>query len=184
MGATLCKNGTCSTEIHTRIASAMAAMARLSRTWRSHAINSQTSSSCSSLFSPPSSFVALKHGLCLLILKERSRLSKPEETSPHLLRGAQVQRLSAEQDQLPCRYTGTSSGSCLVRTCHTPGQSLQNHPSGHLGRWATPWSAEEMLDGQQQRVDNPAHARTAHSDLLQKKQNKKNTEKRLEEYLC
>ena len=32
--------------------------------------------------------------------------------------------------------------------CHTPQQPLQNHSSGHLGRWATLWSAEEMLDGQ------------------------------------
>ena len=41
--------------------------------------------------------------------------------------------------------------------------------------WATPWSAEEMLDGHHQRVDIPAHARTAHKVLLQK---------RLEEDLC
>ena len=39
----------------------------------------------------------------------------------------------------------------------------------------TPWSAEEMLDSQHQRVDIPAHARTAHRGLLQK---------RLEEDLC
>ena len=31
-----------------------------------------------------------------------------------------------------------------------------DHPKGHLGGWATPWSAEEMLDGQSQRVDIPA----------------------------
>ena len=39
----------------------------------------------------------------------------------------------------------------------------------------TPWSAEEMVDGQHQTVDIPAHARTAHKGLLQK---------RLEEDLC
>ena len=38
-----------------------------------------------------------------------------------------------------------------------------------------PWSAEEMLDGQHPKVDFPAHARTAHKGLLQK---------RLEEGLC
>ena len=38
-----------------------------------------------------------------------------------------------------------------------------------LGGWATPGSAEEMLDGQRQRVDIPAHVRTAHNDLLQKR---------------
>ena len=46
---------------------------------------------------------------------------------------------------------------------------------GHLGGWATPWSAEEMLDGQHQRLNIPAHARPAHKGLLQK---------RLEEDLC
>ena len=37
-----------------------------------------------------------------------------------------------------------------------------------LGGWATPSLAEEMLDGQHQRVDIPARARTAHKGLLQK----------------
>ena len=46
--------------------------------------------------------------------------------------------------------------------CHTLQQPLQNHPLGHLGGRTTPWSAEEMLDGQHQRVDILAHARTAH----------------------
>ena len=100
-----------------------------------------------------------------------------EETS--LLLGAQDQQLGAEQDQLPCRSTGTSSGDCqeteACLACHTPRQPLENHPSGHLGEWATPLSAEEMLDGQHHRVDVPAHARTAHEGLLQKS---------LEENLC
>ena len=39
----------------------------------------------------------------------------------------------------------------------------------------TPWSAEEMLAGQHQRVDIPAHAIIAHKGLLRK---------RLEEDLC
>ena len=33
LGATLCKDGTCSAEVHIRIASAVAAMARLNRIW-------------------------------------------------------------------------------------------------------------------------------------------------------
>ena len=68
---------------------------------------------------------------------------------------------------------GEKSVTCLITK---PRQSLQNHPSGHLGGWATPWSAEDMLDGQRQRADVvPARAKAAHMGLLQK---------RLEEDLC
>ena len=110
----------------------------------------------------------------------------PEQISPDLLLGAQDQRQGTEQNQLSCGSTRISSDNCqeteacMVRTCHTPRQPLQNHPSGHLGRWATPWSAEEMLDGQRQRVDIPAQCTTANTGLLQKnKQTKK-----LEEDIC
>ena len=51
----------------------------------------------------------------------------------------------------------------------TPRQPLQNHPSGYLGGWTTPWSAEEMLEGQRQRADVPAHARTARDGLPRKR---------------
>ena len=80
-----------------------------------------------------------------------------------------------------CGSTDTSSGNCqetetcMVQVCHTPRQPLQNHPSRHLGGWATTWSAEEMPDGQHQRVDISDHTRTAHKGLLRK---------RLEEDLC
>ena len=114
---------------------------------------------------------------CLLSEKKVSTFGNevPEETFPQLLLGAQDQRLGAEQDQPPCGSTGTSSDSCneaetcMVQTCDTPRQPLQNHPSEQLGRWATPWSAEEMLDGKHQRADVFAHARTADNGLLQKK---------------
>ena len=59
--------------------------------------------------------------------------------------------------------------TCMVWACHTPRQPLQIHPSGHLGGWATPWSAEEMLDRQHYRVNIRAHARIAHKGLLQKR---------------
>ena len=62
-------------------------------------------------------------------------------------------------------YAKTTS----VRACHTPRLPLHHHPSGHLGGWATLWLAEEMLDGQHQRVNIPAHARTTHKGLLQKR---------------
>ena len=63
----------------------------------------------------------------------------------------------------------------MARAYHMPQQPLQNHPSGHLGGWATPWSAEEALGRQQQRVGIPASFRTAHKGLLQR---------RLKEDLC
>ena len=90
----------------------------------------------------------------------------PRKTSPHLLLVTKDQRPGAERDQLPSESTGTSSG---IRACYTPQWPLQNHSSGRLWEWATPWSAEEMLDGQHQRVDIPAHGRTAHDDLPKKR---------------
>ena len=60
----------------------------------------------------------------------------------------------------------------MVQVCHTPQQPLQNHPSGHIGRWAMPWSAEKMLDGQHQRLHILTHARTALKGLLQKRREK------------
>ena len=98
-----------------------------------------------------------------------------------LLLGAHDQWLGVEQDQLPCESRGTSSGNCqetetcTVQAYRMPGQSLQNHLSRHLGGWVTLCSAEEMLEGQHQRVDISAHARTAHKGLLRK---------RLKEDLC
>ena len=87
-----------------------------------------------------------------------------------------------EQDQFLCVSTRTSSYNCQetetgkVRACRTPRHPLQNHPSGHLGVWATPWSAGEMLDEQNHRVGISAHARSPHKGLLQRK--------RLDEDLC
>ena len=92
-----------------------------------------------------------------------------------MLLGAQDQRLGAEQDQLPCGSTETSPGNrqeteiCMIRVGHTPQQPHQNHPSRHCGGWATPWSAEEMLDGQHQYYYISARARTAQKVLKQKR---------------
>ena len=121
-------------------------------------------------FVPPSSSVTVKHGPCLLTLerdkKKREDLGfrnqAPEETSPHLLLGTQDQRLGAEQDQLPCGSTGTSSGDCqMTETCRAPwrmGDVVLGR--GHASRWTTYISA---------------HTRTAYKDHVQK---------RLEEDLC
>ena len=53
----------------------------------------------------------------------------------------------------------------MVWASHAPRQPLENHPAEHLGELATPWLAEEMLDGQRQRMEIPAHARIAHNGL-------------------
>ena len=50
-----------------------------------------------------------------------------------------------------------------------PQQPVQNHSSGRRWGWAKPRSAEEMMFGQRQRAHIPAHAKTAHSVVLQKK---------------
>ena len=65
-----------------------------------------------------------------------------------------------------CQETET----CTVWACHTPRQPLYTYPSGHLGGRATPWQAEEMLNGQHQRVDIPACSRIAHKGFLQQRQ--------------
>ena len=95
-------------------------------------------------------------------------------TSLHLLPEVQDQQLGMEQDQLPCGASGTFSGNCqkaeidMVRACHTSRHPLHNHSSGHLGGWVMLWLAEEILDGQHQKVDIPTHAGTAHKGLPQK----------------
>ena len=65
-----------------------------------------------------------------------------------------VGNVGTEQDQFPCGPTGTSSEdtqeteTSMVRDYDTTPQPLQTHSARHLGVLATPWSAEEMLDGQ------------------------------------
>ena len=93
---TLSKDGgTCSVEIRIKVASAMSAMARFNRIRQrnNHQLREQVSRK--SLSSSPSSSVAVRHGPCLLTLRKRFRLSRPnvvsEETSPHLLHGVQDQ---------------------------------------------------------------------------------------------
>ena len=92
----------------------------------------------------------------------------PEEASSHLLLGAQGRRRGAEQDQLPSWSNCQETETFMVRACHISWQPLQNHSPGLLGGWVILWSVENVLDGQPQRVDIPAHARTADSGLLWK----------------
>ena len=81
--------------------------------------------------------------------------------APHFLLGAQNQQLSVRARSTSlwpyrnCLWRLSRDGKSDGRPFHTPQQPLLNHPSGHLGGWAMPWSAEEMLDGQHQRVGVP-----------------------------
>ena len=182
LGETLCKDGTRSAEIHSRIASAMAAMAKLNRIWWHNTI------SFASKFKLHKSLVTpIFYGCETWTLLADCEKKDPgfqnqvtEETSPHLLLGAQDQRLGVEQDQLPCGSTGTSSCNCQEMEICSVGMSHATTASpkpslGNLRGWATPWSAEEMLGGQHERVDISDHAKTVHKRFLRK---------RLEEDLC
>ena len=120
MGATICKDGTCSGEVWIRTASAVAAITRLDGIWRWNA------NSFATMFKLYKSFVTaiLLYG-CETWTKGPDFWNQVhEETSLHPLLGAQDQRLGAEQDQLLCGATGTSSGNCqetetcTVRACH------------------------------------------------------------------
>ena len=77
LGATLCKDGTCSAEVCIRIVSAIASMASLNKICWYTPSALQASSSCTSLLSPPSSSMAVNHGPCLLTWKKGSQLLKP-----------------------------------------------------------------------------------------------------------
>ena len=113
LGATLCKDGTRSAEVHIRIASAMAAMVRLNRIWRCNTI------SFTSKFKLYKSLLTsiLLYGCETWILIADSEKKDPgfwnqvpEETSPHLLLTTQDQQLNADQDQVFRGSTGIFSG--------------------------------------------------------------------------
>ena len=63
LGATQCKDVICSAEVRIRIASTMAAIARLKRIWRCNTISFASKS-------PPSSSTADKHGPCFTAVEE------------------------------------------------------------------------------------------------------------------
>ena len=155
LGTTLYKDGPCSAETRCRIASEMIAMTKLNMTWQCNIISFPSKFKLCK-FLVTSTLLYGWETRTLFAVSEKKDLDfqnqVPEETSPHLLLGAQDQQLGAEQNQLPRGSTGTSSGNCqemetcMVRACHMPWQPLQNHPSRHPGGWAMLWTAEEMLD--------------------------------------
>ena len=73
LGATLCKDGTCSVEIHIRIASAMTAVARLNRLRQRNTISfigKFMLYNYKSLVTSTLLYSCVKQGPCLLILKK------------------------------------------------------------------------------------------------------------------
>ena len=87
------------------------------------------------------------------------RISYLEHTTNDRVR-SKINFLVGPQEPLPSRDGNLHGSGMSHATTASPKPSL-----GHLGGWAT----EEMLNGEHQRVDIPAHARTAHKDLLQKR---------------
>ena len=143
LGPTLCKDGTCSAEVCIRIASATAAMGRLNRIWR---YNTLSFASKFKLYKSLVTSILLYGYETWTLLADFERRIQAFETKcmRKLLRISNLEhktsdRLGAEQDQLPCGSTGTSSGNCqetetcMVRACHTPRQHPppnKKHTSG------------------------------------------------------
>ena len=102
----------------------------------------QASSSSTSLLSPPSSSVAVKHGPCHLTLKKRIqafetkgprkrlRISYLENKTNDWVR-SKINFLVGPQETVLAIVKRQKT--CMVRACHTLQQPLQNHPSRHLG---------------------------------------------------
>ena len=65
----------------------------------------------------------------------------PRKTSPHLRLGAQDLRLGAEQNQLPCGSTGTSSGNCREAETHMV-RTASPKPS-----FRAPWRVDDGVVG-------------------------------------
>ena len=179
LGASLCMDGTCSAEVCIRIASVMA---RLNRIWlwkqdlavQHYQLHKQVQGVQTSLLSLPSSSTAVKCEPCLLtpgsrFLKTNARgnfsTSPACSMRPMTGYGARSTSWRAHRNL----FWQLSNKLAWFRhiTCH---DSLSKTiPWGHLGWWATPWSAQEMLDGQHPTVDISVNAGTAHKGLLQKK---------------
>ena len=115
LGATLCKDGTCSAEVRIRIASATAAMARLKRIWQCNTI------SFASKLTLHNKSVAVKQGPCLLTPRKGPRLSKEHNTNDWVRSKANF--LVGPQEPLPA--TVRRQKLEWFRACHTPRHPLQ-----------------------------------------------------------
>ena len=121
--------------------------------------------------------MAVKHGPCLLTLKKRVQAFETK-CLKKLLHISYLGHKTNDQmwskinslvgPQKPLLTTVKRQKLAWFR--HGAGyNSLSKTILQYLGRWATPWLAEEMLDWHHQRMDIPAYARPAHKGLLQKR---------------
>ena len=144
----------------------MAAMARLNRIWWCNTIS--FTNKCK-LYKPLITSILLCgcETWTLLADSEEKKRKGSRLSTPSACGNFSASRSWSTRSRPRTEQDQTSFGNCLeTETCmvlvyHTPRQLLQNDPSGHLGGWAMPWSAEEMLNRQHQRMDIPAHDRTA-----------------------
>ena len=179
-------------------------MARLKRSGGATPSASQAGSSRTSLLSPPSSSMAVKHGLCLLTLKKRIQVCETTRLRKRLcISSLSTRRTTGCRARSTSLWVhGTSSGNCqgmetcMVRACHMPRQPLQNHPSGHLGvgdadvgrgnaGWTTTKSGHpcSFQNCSQWTTSKSGHPCSFHN-CSQWPHAKKKKKKRLEENLC
>ena len=171
LDANLCKDGTCSAEIHIRIASAMAVKARLNRIWQSKLRFYQSLSLVVSI-------ILFRHGPCLLTLRKGSKLLKPSargnfsgsltwSTRPMTERRARSTSLWPHRNLF---WQLQRDGNSLTQSGHV---TCYNSLSKAI-LWATKVSGQHH--GQQRKcwLDNVKQwtcipARTAHNCLPQKR---------------
>ena len=151
LGAILCTDGTCTTDLCIRIASAMAAMTKLNRDWRSNTISFASKLKLYKFF-VTSVLVAVRRRLCLLTVRKGSRLSRPIvwgnssaspawSTKPTTGLRSKINFLVDPQK--------TFSGNChetktrMVRTCHVPRQPLKKQKTS----FGAPWRVGDTVVG-------------------------------------
>ena len=121
------------------------------------------------MYKPPVvSSVAVGHGPCMLTLSRGAQAFGTKCLRKFVCISCSEHRASNWMwSKVNCVTgpAGTSFGNCqemethVVLACPAPQQPLQGHPSEHFEVWVKLWLAEEMLDGQCERVAMYIHAR-------------------------
>ena len=170
LGATLSSDGSSTKEIRTWIAMATAAMARLSRIWKSNKISFHTK------FRLYKSLVVsiLLYGCesWTLVADTGKRLQAFENKCMRKLLQIsyteyRTNKESLGQCRIACWYTRTpadnrqTTETGLVCTHRQAQQSLQDHSSGHSGGKPTTGSTKEELVRERKGMDQPNLAGTA-----------------------